>query len=61
MSSNDNSAFRAEAPYDFTGKIALVTGAGRGLGRAAALSLSRCGARVVAVSRTRSDYNRLAI
>jgi NAD(P)-dependent dehydrogenase (short-subunit alcohol dehydrogenase family) len=60
MSSNDNSAFRAEAPYDFTGKIALVTGAGRGLGRAAALSLSRCGARVVAVSRTRSDLQSLS-
>jgi NAD(P)-dependent dehydrogenase (short-subunit alcohol dehydrogenase family) len=48
------------APYDLTGQIALVTGAGRGLGRAAALALSGCGATVIAVSRTRSDLETLA-
>ena len=33
--------------FDLTGKIALVTGASRGLGWAMAQSLARCGAHVV--------------
>lgn len=46
--------------HDLSGQTALVTGAGRGLGRAAALALSECGARIIAVSRTRSDLESLA-
>lgn len=42
------------------GRTALVTGAGRGLGRAAALALSETGARVVGVARTREDLESLA-
>jgi NAD(P)-dependent dehydrogenase (short-subunit alcohol dehydrogenase family) len=42
------------------GKIALVTGAGRGLGRAVALAFTAAGAHVVAVSRTKSDLDELA-
>ena len=42
------------------GHVALVTGAGRGLGRACALALSRAGAEIVAVSRTADELAGLA-
>lgn len=37
---------------DFSGKIALVSGASRGIGRAAALGLAKAGAHVLALART---------
>src|ERR1044071_6438526 len=36
---------------DFTGKVAVVTGAANGIGRAAALAFARSGAKVVVVDR----------
>ena len=42
------------------GHLALVTGAGRGLGRACALALSGAGARIIAVSRTGAELAGLA-
>ena len=40
------------SPLPLTDKIALVTGASRGIGRATALALGQAGAQVVAVART---------
>jgi NAD(P)-dependent dehydrogenase (short-subunit alcohol dehydrogenase family) len=41
------------------GKLALVTGAGRGLGKSIAINLAKEGAEVVAVSRTQEDLSDL--
>jgi NAD(P)-dependent dehydrogenase (short-subunit alcohol dehydrogenase family) len=40
-------------------KIALVTGAGKGLGKACAIALAEAGARVIILSRTKSDLDRV--
>jgi NAD(P)-dependent dehydrogenase (short-subunit alcohol dehydrogenase family) len=42
----------SENAVPFTNRIALVTGASRGIGRAAALALSKAGAHVILVART---------
>ena len=43
---------------ELSGKVALVTGAGSGIGKAAALSLAREGVKVVAISRTEEEINK---
>jgi NAD(P)-dependent dehydrogenase (short-subunit alcohol dehydrogenase family) len=44
---------------DLAGRVILITGAGRGLGRACALAAADAGATVIAVSRTQSDLEAL--
>ncbi len=46
--------------FDLTGRVAAVTGAGRGLGRTMALALAAAGADLVLASRTLSELESLA-
>jgi len=45
--------------FDLTGRVAVVTGAGRGLGRSMAIALAAAGADIVAASRTSSEIETL--
>jgi NAD(P)-dependent dehydrogenase (short-subunit alcohol dehydrogenase family) len=47
--------------WSLDGRVALVTGAGRGIGRACAVELARARAAVVLVARTKSDLEDVAV
>ena len=50
----------AENPFRLDGKVAMVTGAGRGIGRAIALALAQAGAEVILNSRTPPELEAVA-
>ncbi|UCE54316.1 MAG: SDR family oxidoreductase [Desulfobacterales bacterium] len=45
--------------HDFSNKVAIVTGGGRGIGRAIALGLAECGAKLVLASRTHEELDKV--
>jgi NAD(P)-dependent dehydrogenase (short-subunit alcohol dehydrogenase family) len=51
---------RSVDSFRLDGKTALVTGAGRGIGRAVALALATAGADIILVSRTKSQLDEVA-
>lgn len=55
-----NGGAPAQSAFRTDGQVALITGAGKGIGRACALALSAAGARVIAVARTPADLASLA-
>ena len=46
--------------YNLKNKIALVTGAGKGLGKACAIALAEAGANLIIISRTKKDLDLVA-
>ena len=45
--------------YNLKNKIALVTGAGKGLGKACAIALAEAGSNLIIISRTKKDLNQV--
>jgi len=45
--------------YQINNKTALVTGAGKGIGKACAIALAEAGANLIIISRTKSDLDKV--
>ena len=46
--------------YNLKNKTAVVTGAGKGLGRACAIALAEAGANLIIISRTKKDLDNVS-
>ncbi len=51
---------KIQQQFDLSGKVALITGASRGIGEAIAVAYSQAGAKVVLTSRKQADLDRVA-
>lgn len=57
---SDGAGAVAGSPFDLSGRCAVVTGAGRGLGAAMAAALAAAGAHVVLAARTQAEIDAVA-
>ena len=46
--------------YNLRGKVAVVSGAGKGLGKACAIALAEAGANLIIISRTKKDLDQVS-